>query len=252
MPTLTEGIGEQLRELRTEMGLRQEDVASTARGLGLRWSRVTVARLEAGVGELGAAEFLMLPQVLMMASMEARGQRGLHGAQRAVELADLLPTSGKVALKPDCRVAATALRAMVEGHSSKGVRFTDLDIPLLRNLRKKQAAAASAMGNLLAKQSELGDALNSVWPEAPKGIRAQAVLEAAGEAEQKAARKLGVHPAAVALAAQKLWQRSLTAERDRRVAERSPAGSPRRVQAMRGHITRLLVGELRECIEDRE
>lgn len=250
MVTLTAAIGNRLRELRGEIRLRQDDVASTARALGLRWSRVAVARLEAGVGQLEAAELLMLPQVLMMASLRARGQSGLQGPERGVELADLLPESGMVALKPDCRVAARALRAMVEGHS-KDVRSTDLDVPLLRNLRKRQAAAVSTMGHLLAQKGELGEALDSVWAAAPATVKAQAVHEAAGEAEQKAARKLGVHPATVALAAQRQWGRSLTAERDQRVKERPSGGSLRRVQAVRGHVTRLLIAELAELIGKR-
>ena len=241
--TLTAAIGDRLRELRSEMRLRQDDVASTARALGLRWSRVAVARVEAGVGQLEAAEFLMLPQVLMMASLRARGQSGLEGPARGVELAELLPVSGMVALRPECRVAAGALRAMVEGRS-KDVRSTDLDVPLLRDLRRRQTAAVSVMGHLLARKSELGEALDLVWGDAPATVKAKAVHEAAGEAEQKAARKLGVHPAAVALAAHRRWGQSLTAERDQRVLGRSPGESPRRIQAIRGHVTRLLIAEL--------
>lgn len=251
MLTLTVAIGDRLRELRSQMRLRQDDVASTARALGLRWSRVAVARLEAGVGQLEAAEFLMLPQVLMMASMRVRGHSGLQGPERGVELADLLPVSGMVVLKPDCRVAARALRGMVEGRS-RDVRSTDLDVPLLRDLRKKQAAAVTAIGHLLAQKSELGEALDSVWAAAPARVKAQAVHEAAGEAEQKAARKLGVHPATVALAAQRRWGRSLTAERDQRVMDRSSGESPRRVQAIRGHVTRVLIAELAELIGKRK
>lgn len=251
MPTLTAGIGDRLKKLRTEMGLRQDDLASTARALGFRWSRVTVARLEGGVGQLEAAEFLMLPQVLVMASVTARGQRGLQGLERRVELADLLPVSGMVTLKPDCRVNAGALRAMVEGRYND-VRSTDFDVPLLSTLRRRQAAAVSTLSQHLAQKRELGNALDSVWPEAPAAVKAKAVHEAAGEAEQKAARKLGVHPAIVALAAERLWGQSLTAERDRRVKDRPPEDSPRRLQAIRGHVTRLLITQLSEVIGKRK
>jgi len=248
MVTLSAAIGSRLRELRSEMGLRQDDVATAGRAVGLRWSRVAVARLEAGQRQLEAAELLMLPEVLMVASMRVRGRSGLEGPDRVLELADLLPESGVMALTPECRVPADALRAMVEGRY-EDVRYTDLDVPLLRELRRKQTAAVSAMGRLLAQKSELGEALDSVWAGAPATVKAKAVHAAAGEAEQKAARKLGVHPAAVALAAQRRWGRSLTDERDRRVMERSSDESPRRVQAIRGHVTRTLIGELRPLLQ---
>jgi len=243
MVTLTAAIGNQLRELREEMGLRQDDVATAAKALGLRWSRVAVVRLEAGQRQLEAGEFLLLPEVLMIASMRIRGQSGLEGIERMVELADLLPKSGVMSLTPECRVDVRALRAAVDGRYGD-VRSTDLDGPLLRNLRRRQTAVVAAMGRLLAQSSELQETLDSVWAEAPATVKARAVHEAAGEAEQKAARRLGVHPAAVALAAHRLWGRSLTAERDRRVAEQSPGDLPRRIQAVRGHVTRKLVAEL--------
>jgi transcriptional regulator with XRE-family HTH domain len=66
-----------------------------------------------------------------------------------------------------------------------------------------------------------------------------------GEAELKAARKLGVRPGEIDDAAQRLWKRSLTEERDRRVEEIAPAKVERSsLQAMRGHVTRSLLTEI--------
>lgn len=66
-----------------------------------------------------------------------------------------------------------------------------------------------------------------------------------GEAEYKAARKLGVPPLSIMRSASNLWGQTLTAERDVRVAERAgdDAGE-RSLQALRGHVTRQLTTEL--------
>ena len=71
-------------------------------------------------------------------------------------------------------------------------------------------------------------------------------LESAGEAEQKAARRLQRDVLEIASTARALWGRSLTAEREMRLeAESSPSPeSSRSRQAMRGHVTRRLLDEL--------
>jgi transcriptional regulator with XRE-family HTH domain len=248
METLSAAIGDRLRQLREELGLRQDDVASAARGLGLRWSRVAVARLEAGLRQLEAGEFLMLPEVLMVASIRVRGRNELSGIERVVELADLLPQSGVMALTPECHIDVRHLRLMLEGRYLD-VELRDMDVPLMRELRRQQTVGVAAIGRRLAQSTELHDVLDAIWAKAPVAVKAKAVQEAAGEAEQKAARKLGVNPAAVALAAQRRFGRSLTSERDRRVLERPLGESPRRIQAVRGHVTRTLIGELVPLIE---
>lgn len=68
---------------------------------------------------------------------------------------------------------------------------------------------------------------------------------AGGDLEQKVARQVGLDPLIVALVALKAWGRSLSEERDRRVAEQAASGTaPRAIQALRGHITRALRKEL--------
>jgi transcriptional regulator with XRE-family HTH domain len=86
-------------------------------------------------------------------------------------------------------------------------------------------------------------------------------LEAAADAEQKAAVTLGVTPEAIVQAAYQRWGRSLTARRDaiaqRREAalvhedpeETRSADWPRRVQAIRGAATRELLEELRPLLK---
>lgn len=54
----------------------------------------------------------------------------------------------------------------------------------------------------------------------PRRLADPLYRESRGEAEMRAARKLGVSPMAVVLASRRLWGRSLTAEREARVAAR--------------------------------
>jgi hypothetical protein len=81
------------------------------------------------------------------------------------------------------------------------------------------------------------------------------LLEAAhadklADAEQKAARRLRTFPLAVAVAARRRWRRSFTEERDHRVtAQAQPDATPRTLQALRGHVTRALLDELRPDVE---
>ena len=68
---------------------------------------------------------------------------------------------------------------------------------------------------------------------------------AGGDLEQKVARQFRVDPLIVALVAVKAWGRSLSEERDRRVADQAASStSPRAIQALRGHVTRALRKEL--------
>jgi len=71
------------------------------------------------------------------------------------------------------------------------------------------------------------------------------MVEAENEAEQKAAKKLRASPVGLVLRAYNAWGRGFTAERDRRVFEHAKGQiAPRRLQALRGHVTRQLLKEL--------
>jgi len=70
-----------------------------------------------------------------------------------------------------------------------------------------------------------------------------------GEAEWKAARRLGVPVASVNDASERLWGRSLTDRRDLLVAELvGPDADARSLQAHRGHVTRMLLAELADVV----
>jgi len=210
---LHHAIGARLRELRQERGLRQDDVALAARHWGVDWTQPTVAAIEAGARPLAVEELLLLPVILF----------------EGIELPDLLPGDGWVDL--DTPMGTTvlrraALRRLLEGRYAAA--------PKTR--RVAEVIHANAPGR--------GIELTADRPQEEE--RAQAVSAAAGgDAERKAARKLSIPPIEVSEAAYARYGRSLTAERDRRVAEQAPAdASPRSLQALRGHVTRALLSEL--------
>jgi hypothetical protein len=84
-----------------------------------------------------------------------------------------------------------------------------------------------------------------------RDIMALDEVDALAEAEEKAASKFGVTATLVALAARKLWGRSLTQERDRRVAANSSERSAGALQAIRGRVTRRLLDELEPILSKR-
>jgi hypothetical protein len=64
------------------------------------------------------------------------------------------------------------------------------------------------------------------------------------EADRHAARQLGVSVSRVVVSSEELWGRRLETERDRRLSGRQLEG-----RGFRGHVTRELLGELRDHIE---
>lgn len=78
------------------------------------------------------------------------------------------------------------------------------------------------------------------WPE----LLIAPPIETFSEAERRAARRLGIDPSRLAALALVRWGRSWTDERDRRAGE---SGDRRSRQAMAGHATREMLGELRRA-----
>lgn len=84
---------------------------------------------------------------------------------------------------------------------------------------------------------------------APVAHEALLVFLGRREAERHAARKLGQEPDQVVWIAYQLWGHGLTEEREARLAGRVEDEDPRRLQALRGHVTRELLTELRQAME---
>jgi hypothetical protein len=214
---LREIIGERAKAIREVTGVRQDDVARSARVLGLPWGRSKIAALEAGTKAIDAEELVLLPAVLT------------HACGVPVSLADLLDTDSPVAVSATVAMPARQVAATFAGTSRVPVPATTA-----RSLAGLQAA--------LDRARELGVADVNV-------TQAVAVRDQSGEADERVARMLDEPLAIVTLLSYDLWKRSLTAERDARVAASLPAtATPRTRQAKRAIITRRLVTELRARI----
>lgn len=93
----------------------------------------------------------------------------------------------------------------------------------------------------------MAEVVSVTYPHAAERDR----LAAAGEAEMKAANALGTDPLWVAKVSYKRWGRSLTEERERRLQEAGAnEGQAAELSARRGHITRVLIAELREHLAE--
>ena len=186
-------VGKKLREWREAAGLRQDDVARTAREFGHEWARDTVASIEGGRREVRLDELLSLPLIV-----------------------DAFPSS-------------------CSREYSRVADFLGPAAPLLERPTDESREVATEL------------AVSAVLPASESN---QKYLEAQCDAEQKAARQLNISPYDIVKLAYNLWGRSLTDERDARVMKKADAdASARSLQAHRGHVTRVLLTDLRAEIE---
>jgi transcriptional regulator with XRE-family HTH domain len=235
-------IGESIREWREASGKRQDDIAAVARKWGLRWTRATVAAIELGRRQLTVGEFLLLPCVLGFGHIDVKGTKG-----EFPELFHLLPEEGLISVTPETSVSSKALREILLGKAGEGW-LGNFNTPELRNIHSRWTTTQEDNRRYL---HEMKKVLDHVWPAANHNRKIMETVRenTAGDAEMKAAKKLSVPPLAVALAAHKLWDHSLTAERDRQVSEQTTDKTPpRTLQAIRGHVTRTLLTELQPLV----
>lgn len=205
-----------MRRLRGDRS--QDALANDLSALG--WDRGTVTAIETGRRRVKLEELAALCVVL------------------GCSLADLLDGDSTVALDDVAEAdLATVRRVLLDG--GKNVKLTELGW-------KPPPISATL------DPAELHVSANSVTADG--GPTAEDIRAAGrGEAEGKAARRLNVDSWHVGLGSLELWGRSLTEERDARVAESTAEGTPARsVQALRGRVTRVLVDELRLWLEQRQ
>ena len=158
--------------------------------------------------------------------VEPSEDRCLEAGQKAIGVEELMLLPS---ILSDVRGAPVAMSEIVESDE----RF---------NLNESVAATRADMSRVFA------DVPADLDHAARDSIRADVRL-----AERKAARRLGVEPRVVVEIARELWGRSLARERDRIVSERADAGGdPARLRALRGQVTRKLVGQLAGEIEKRK
>lgn len=204
-------ITENMRRIRAERGLLQEDIAMAARWVGLMWSSVTVTQIESGSRQLNLDEVLLLPLVLKCS------------------FKDLLKTekdSDRIQLGYNTVLEASTVRALV---AEKGPRLSPDEIPMLPGLEPTLDPKIKA-------------AVQDAWLERTLLSYLLVREGARGEAERKAAQTLKISAPLITAYALRLWGRSLTEERDGRAVEHIVKG--KELRAVRGHITRALLREI--------
>jgi transcriptional regulator with XRE-family HTH domain len=217
-------LGDHIAQIREEQGLTEKEFARRARAVGLPWSRATVAAFEKGTRRSVALEELLLLSYAF-----------------SIEPADWFVGKGWAELGSDSRASLGVIRAMLAGSpTEQWTRISERmwDIP-----RFKQAP-----GVIGAQFERLNDRLEragrALGPAATSYAAIKAVESAAGRAEVKAAYRLFVEPLDVSITAFRLWGRSFTQERDRRLGQAWRSVSFRSLPATRGRITRTLLVEI--------
>ncbi|SRR6266568_291058 len=213
--TYQDALRANIRRLRKEAGLSQDDLAAAARTQGLAWSQLTVSAIERGKRGVTIGELLLLQPML---------NRSL--------VAFLDPNMGdeEVLDVEGSPVRVGRWRSLVKGKPVSGAQSVEDAYRLMRihvaPLQQQQADLARAYG---IREDDLWKA----WA---------AALE---QAERKAARRLQVSELELGLASVSLWGHGLTEERDRILKASQGRGDQQR---RLGHITRRLGEDLQERI----
>ena len=253
-------VGENLHTWRMGAGLTQDEVAHWACSLGFEWTQATVAAIETGRREVSLSEFVALPFLAQLAGSADSWNRlasflpdapepdtestGDGDDSNASAFVLDLRTCVEVQLSPGCWIYTEHLRALLGGHPAGG-----------RKVPKDALVTFRTLGESISSVSEtIKASLEAALDDLPAVLRATTDLGIGllgpRDAEQKAAKKLGVTADDVLAAALTLWGKTLTDERDAR-AEKQVSGdaSPGRLQAIRGHMTRDLLNELQPVLE---
>lgn len=217
---MREVVGEGVRRAREAAGARQDDVARAARRYGLTWSRSKVAALERGAKPVSIEELALLTLVLS------------DVCSRPVTVPELIDPGALVHLAGTLHIGGEGLARVLAGRPLDTGPMTTSQI---------QAVASEVLRGIRHGQERARELLLD-----------EPTLDPGGEAEEKAARRLGETPGIVTELSIARWGRTLTEERDRIVAERDDAPSPDRLRALRGQVTRRLVADLAEEIAHRE
>ncbi|MHB1523764.1 MAG: helix-turn-helix transcriptional regulator [Candidatus Dormibacteria bacterium] len=218
-------IGENLRRLRSERALTQEEAARTVREVGLPWTRKHVAALETAVREdLTIGELVLLARAF-----------DVPLRQWFVD-----PEAREVELIRGTRVRSRGVRQSgVRAAGLYAMFATDPDTsPRPPRTREPGGFSGGLRSPVSGHEVRLVGQANSLVGPLMRGDEVLFTL-----AERKAAERLGWPPERVRDMAMRLWGTTLNAERDRRVGTTSDGGSSR-LGARRGHVTRALIDEL--------
>lgn len=204
--------------VRAERGLSEEAAAALLRSYGLvGWQAGTLTQVEAGVRPLAVEELLLLCAAYRVSVAELAG-----------------PSPEAVELAAAARLPAAAVRALLadDGEVLRALPADALDVPATRPVPAVPPPDA------------LVDAAARLGVRGPTEVGR--ALAAIGDAERNAARRLGVSPERLVLAAVGRWGKPFTAERDARIALRRATTEPDRHITLRGLVTRELLAELEQ------
>lgn len=204
--------------------IQQESLALVGRQWGVPWSANTIAQLETGRRHLTVEEWLLLPVIMTQAL----------NPEDDYTYSDFIPQGMKE------RIALTA----------RTLCYSDGIVALLKR-----------RGALTPQDAEFFDRprtrrLQAIQSLGAKNPRRQAFADKEGEGDfsqtdYKAARALGVAPNSIIVASMQIWGRLLMEERDNRLAmAKQESLTSRKAQALRGHITRSLLRELRPALRE--
>jgi transcriptional regulator with XRE-family HTH domain len=254
-------LGETVRRRREAAGKRQEDMASAARRLGLAWPRSKIAALERGDKAIQLEEFFLLPTLLTEALGEDADFKDLFPDPEAIvdlsprlqvtgaELAALFAEGCDLQFGPSFAAAARK----IETDFRQVLQQTAQDWPnqFEANVRETSQRYVATLRDFGKQLEPILLQLRELDLPTDTGTVLGA-LAADGLAEERAASKLGLPKVVVASIALRLWGRSLSEERDSRVASELPEGAPAAtVQAKRGRVSRVLVDEMRSYFDAR-
>jgi transcriptional regulator with XRE-family HTH domain len=225
-------IGARLRELREGAGLTQEEIAAQARVLGFAdWARGTVSMIEGGRRRVTLEEFLALPLILY------------YGGAGQLRLVDLVGAATPAIINADAALAAETLSATLSGRLTVEVPPISTATPASAHDTEERREALALLRRWASRRSG-----HSREPSA--AALGEVAVESRTDALVSAARRLRCSPVAASLAAVVTYGRLFMAERERRVRQRLGEGerTPRTMQAIRGHVTRELLHELRPIV----
>lgn len=213
LPTIAEVVGRNVRRLRLERNWSQDLLARECRRWGLEWTQATLSLFESGRRQIELGELILIGFIF--------GDAGF---------ASLIEGSGRANLAGGTTGDLNAIRRMVSGldYSPDGFESARID-------RESKA--------LVEAVAALRDEYRRLWPGARPKQLVEAERAASGTAEIKAAYRLGIRPQVLSVAAYGLWGRSLTAERDARVG-------PDANHASRGHVSRQLIAEIENRLQE--
>ncbi len=207
-----------MARVRVERGLSVDQAAELLRSYGLvAWRVGTLTQVEAGVRPLAVEELLLVC------------------AAYRVSVAELAGTEpGQVELAAAARLPAVAIRALLAdgGEELRSLPDDALDVPAARPV--PPVPTSDALVDAAARLGVRGR------------VEVGRALAAIGEAERNAARRLGVSPERLVLAAVGRWGKPFTAERDARIAHRRTMTEPDRHITLRGLVTREMLAELQD------